>query len=213
VTSWMVVDMDWEYVIWVIDKVGNFAIGVIALFITIIAVYYSIKRAKIDAPNIKEPLKDLSAAKSVQQIAASQLDILSEYYNNVLRQSQRSFYFALISAGIGLMFIIAAAGFLLLNQLQEISIITLLGGALSGFVSGVNFYLYNKSSFQMAEFHSRLETTQRFLLADGLINTIINSDMKDETRRSLIDTIAGINAKQEAKDGSDAPNAASSKSQ
>lgn len=168
-------------------------ISLASILIAFISIWLNRKRVMVKALDIKEPLKELSTAKGVQEVAASQLTILGEYYNNVLSQSQRSFYFALISAGIGLLFIIAAASFLLLNQLQELALITMLGSVLSGFVSGVNFYLYNKSSSQMEEFHSRLETTQRFLLADSLCNSITDTDKKNETRCDLIKTIAKIN--------------------
>jgi hypothetical protein len=176
-----------------IDIYGDFIIQTIAVLIGAIAIYITIKRGKIEAPDIKEPLKNLSSAKSVQEIAASQLNILNEYYNNVLSQSQRSFFFALLAAGIGLLFIIAAASFVLLNQLEQLALITGLGAALSAFVSGVNFYLYKESSSQLWDFHSRLEMTQRSLLADGLCNTIVDANKKDETRCALINTIAKIN--------------------
>jgi hypothetical protein len=111
----------------------------------------------------------------------------------------------LVAAGLGLLFIIAAASILLLNQLQDLALITLLGSALSGFVSGTNFYLYNKSSSQMAVFHNRLETTQRFLLADGLCNAIADPDKMDETRCALIRTIGRVNTESEADQKSPVP--------
>lgn len=147
----------------------------------------------MEALNLDQPLKELSAAKSAQEIAASQLNILSAYYNNVLSQSQRSFYFAAAAAGIGLLFIVAAAGFVLKNQPQQIAVISILGGALSAFVSGINFYLYNKSSSQLAIFHSRLATTQNYLIADGLCSNIVDPNKMDDTRRALIKTIAKVN--------------------
>jgi hypothetical protein len=36
----------------------------------------------------------------------------------------------------------------------------------------VNFYLYARTSAQLAEFHSRLDVTQRFLLANSLCETL-----------------------------------------
>jgi hypothetical protein len=168
---------------------------VIGSLFTIIFFYLAYKRSEIEPPDIKEPLKELSDAKSIQEIAASQINILGSYYNNVLSQSQRSFYFALAAAGIGLLFIMVAAGFLLVYNLQSLAIVTTLGGALSAFVSGVNFHIYNKSSSQLANFHQRLDMTQRFLLSDGICNTIKDSTRQDETRADLIKTIAGPDLK------------------
>ena len=169
--------------------------AVIGTIMGLFATYLAYKRSKIEPPNIKEPLKELSDAKSIQEIASSQISILGSYYNNVLSQSQRSFYFALGAAGIGLLFIMVAAGFLLVYNLQSLALVTALGGALSAFVSGVNFHIYNKSSSQLADFHLRLDMTQRFLLSDGLCNSIKDSTKQDEARADLIKTIVGSDLK------------------
>jgi len=171
--------------------ISSFIGALIASFAT----YIAYKRSKIEPPNIKEPLKELSDAKSIQEIASSQISILGSYYNNVLSQSQRSFYFALGAAGIGLLFIMTAAGFLLVYNLQSLAVVTTLGGALSAFVSGVNFHIYNKSSSQLADFHQRLDMTQRFLLSDGICNSIRDSTKQDEARADLVKTIVGSNLK------------------
>jgi hypothetical protein len=147
-------------------------------------------------------IDDLSKAKTPQEVAASQIKILNLYYNNVLIQSQRSFLFALIAACIGLLFfIISAAKY----NAGEMALMTALGGSLSGFISAINFYLYNKSSSQLAEFHQRLDVTQRFLLADGLCNAIIDEGKKDDARRDLMNTISGIYIKTEIEKINTAP--------
>jgi len=148
-------------------------------------------RKKIEPPNIGKPLENLSKAKGVQEIAASQIDMLTSYYGNVLTQSQRSFNFALLSGGVGLLFIMATIGFLVSQLSQNLAIVTTLGAALSGFISGVNFYVYNKSSSQMGEFHNRLNKTQNFLVADGMCDKL-DEVTKNQVRSDLIRTLAGI---------------------
>jgi len=120
--------------------------GLITLITIVVPYYLYNKSAKNIKLEIKEPLKELSTAKSVQEIAASQMNILGDFYNSVLTQSQKSFYFALASAGLGLLFFMSAGGFLLVYNLQSLALITTLGGTLSGFVSGINFYIYNLNS-------------------------------------------------------------------
>jgi hypothetical protein len=142
-------------------------------------------------PDIKKPLEDLSKARGVQEIAASQIDMLSSYYGNVLNQSQRSFYFALISGGFGLLFVMAAIGALVSQRSQNLAIVTTIGSVLSGFISAVNFHVYNKSSSQMGEFHSRLNRTQNFLVADGMCDKL-DDITKNQVRSDLIRTLAGI---------------------
>jgi hypothetical protein len=52
-------------------------------------------------------------------------------------------------------------------------------------ISGVNFYLYGKTTTQMAEFQSRLDMTQRFLLANSICENL-DGDFKQNTRSQLV---------------------------
>jgi len=169
----------------------SISIAVIIVISGVVLAFFVDKKRKIESPNIKKPLEDLSKAKSVQEIAASQIDMLTSYYSNVLSQSQRSFYFALLSGGVGLLFIMATIGFLISQLSQNLAIVTTLGAALSGLISGVNFYVYNKSSSQMGEFHNRLNKTQNFLVADGMCDKL-DEVTKNQVRSDLIRTLAGI---------------------
>jgi len=128
----------------------------------------------------------------VQQIAASQIELLNGYYHLVLSQAGRSFRWALIAAGIGLLFFLAAVTFLVIRQPQQLATISLISGALIEVISGINFYLYGKTSAQLAEFHSRLDITQRFLLANSLCETL-DDESRNRERSELIRKIAGIN--------------------
>ena len=150
---------------------------------------------QIQTVDVEKSIKELSAAKSVQEVASSQISILNGYYNNVLSQSQMSFRFALFTAFFGFLFFLAAAVFLLIYNLQSLAQITVLGGALSSIISLVNFHLYNKSSSQLADFQQRLDMTQRFLLSEALCNTIKDPDKQDATRADLIMTIIGSDLK------------------
>jgi hypothetical protein len=172
-------------------------IAVIGSFLSVIvgSLLAYIANKKIKAIDIEEPLKELSTAKNVQEITASQINILSKYYDNALIQSQKSFNFALAAAGLGLLFFLSAGGVLLIYNFQSLAMITTLGGTLSGFVSAVNFYMYNKSSSQLADFHQRLDKTQRFLLSDGICNSIKDPSKQDATRADLIMTIVGSDLK------------------
>jgi hypothetical protein len=50
---------------------------------------------------------------NVQQIAASQLELLAGYHQIALAQSRRSFFWALVGSGVGLIFFVAAVAFAL----------------------------------------------------------------------------------------------------
>jgi len=128
---------------------------------------------------------------NVQEIAASQIELLSTYHNVVLKQAKDSFQWAIIAAGIGFIFLLISVFFVLYLKSLDVAVISLIGGVLIEFISAINFYLYGKTSTQMASFQSRLDKTQRFLLANSLCEGL-DADHKQKSRSELIQTIAGI---------------------
>ena len=149
------------------------------------------------------PLERLSKAKpaDVQEIAASQIQLLSNYHEEVLSQAKQSFLWALIAAGIGLVFFLAGIAFILNRQAIEIAVISAIGGALIEFISAINFYLYRKTASQMADFEERLDRTQRFLIANSLCEGL-EGDAKQQARSELIKIIAGVTSSNQMQNNS-----------
>lgn len=142
--------------------------------------------------SITESIKRLSDAEvgDVQKIAASQIGLLSNYYNNALNQSKQSFKLALIVACFGFIFFIAAI--IMINYKQDnLSYIPIIGGALIELIAGTLFFLYNKSKEQLAEFFYRLDNTQRFLIANSICEGL-NDENKQKARSILIEKISEI---------------------
>ena len=151
-----------------------------------------------EVSSIDNAVERLSRASpsDVQEIAASQIELLSTYHKLVISQAQRSFIWGLIAAGIGLTFFITAVSFLLVRTpaVQEpanAAIVSVISGALIEIISGINFYLYSKASLQLAEFQTRLDVTQRFLLANSLCEAL-EGELKHQSRAELIRKIAGV---------------------
>ncbi len=138
----------------------------------------------------EKALKQLSDANNddVKAIAASQIELLSRFYDLSLSQAGRSFHWALIASMVGLVFFLLAIAFMFFRLSGELSIITMLGGALIEFIAGVNFYLYGKTLSQLTLFQGRLEVTQRFLLANSLCESL-GEGWKDKTRARLINQL------------------------
>ncbi|MBT3323354.1 MAG: toll/interleukin-1 receptor domain-containing protein [Anaerolineae bacterium] len=122
---------------------------------------------------------------NIQAIAASQIEMLRVYYSEVLDQAQKSFRWAIIAAAIGLFFFLGAVVFTMIQDLQNIAIVSLISGSLIEVISGINFYLYGKTSGQLADFQVRLDITQRILLANSICETI-EGEFKHETRSEII---------------------------
>lgn len=153
----------------------------------------STRNAYIIAQQSLEPIQRLSQTdpSQVQEIVASQIQLLNVYYEVVLDQARKSFRWALIAAGVGSAFFLAAVSFLLLRQSQDIAFISLISGALIEVISCINFFLYGKTSAQLAEFQTRLDKTQRFLLANSVCEGL-GEEFKQQARSELVRAIAGI---------------------
>ena len=145
-------------------------------------------------------LKRLTEAASgdVKEIAASQIELLSRFYDLSLSQASRSFRWALVASIVGLLFFIAAIGFMVTQQ-GDVATISVIGGAMVQFIAGVNFFLYGKTLSQLTLFQGRLEVTQRFLLANSLCESL-DGKVKHYTRARLIGALAGVSGADLAKD-------------
>lgn len=142
-----------------------------------------------------EPIRRLFEAdpSKIQEIAASQIQLLNIYHNVVLDQAKNSFRWALVAAGTGFCFFLASVMFLLFRNDQDIAVISLISGALIEIIAGLNFYLYGKTSAQLSEFQNRLDKTQRYLLANSVCEGL-DEESKQKSRSELVRAIAGIEA-------------------
>ena len=127
----------------------------------------------------------------VQKIAASQIELLTSYYDAVLAQAKHSFRWALIAAAIGLVFFLGAVGFLLKDLPGNVALISTIAGVVVETISGLNFFLYGRTTKQLAHYHNNLDRTQRFLLANSMCESL-EGDERNRVRTELIRIIAGI---------------------
>ena len=125
---------------------------------------------------------------NIQSVAASQIKMLTSFYQLVLHQAGRSFFWALVAAVVGLGFFLLALGFLILRQSQDIAIASTISGTIIEIIAGLNFYLYGKTTTQLATFHSRLEATQSFLLANSMCEAL-GAEARDISRAVVIKEI------------------------
>jgi hypothetical protein len=104
---------------------------------------------------VRSAISSLSQSEpgDVQNIAASQTELLVGYYDAVLNHANKSFFWALIAAAIGLAFFVSAMVFLGWNGTLEVGVIGAVGGAIVEVIAGVNFVLYGKATTQLGDFH------------------------------------------------------------
>lgn len=107
------------------------------------------------------------------------LDNLEKYYKLIKVHAENSFKVSLFSGVIG--FILISVG-LVIGYLDQknlnILYISTASGILIEFISGIFFYLYNKTIRELKDYHERLLQVQNILLAFKIVD-----DTKDEQKK------------------------------
>lgn len=157
----------------------------------------SVKQQAMASVAAEQALKQLKNTQGddVKGIVSAQISLLSSFYDLSLDQARRSFSWALVASGLGLVCFIIAIGFVLLMKDTtgtNAAILSAIAGAMIQFIGGVNFYLYGRTTNQLTLFQERLGNTQRFLLANSLCENL-GGKLKDYSRARLIGTLAGFN--------------------
>lgn len=128
-------------------------------------------------------------------IAGPHLKLVDGYYNNVLQQSRRSFSWAIV--GFVSVFNFFAVAVLLLifrspgNATTLAAIITALGGATSGLLTGYLLNLHKSASAQAAASQVHLDRIQRFFIANSASENLQEAS-KDSTREALIKKLGDL---------------------
>jgi Cyanobacterial TRADD-N associated 2-Transmembrane domain len=134
----------------------------------------------------------------IQEVAASQVEISEMYYQNVLQHARRLFRWALIAAGTGLIFFLAAVALLVWHQPVNGALISLTSGGVMEALAALNFCLYGRVFNQFREFHERLDRTQQYLLANSICENL-KGDVKQATQIELMRAMMHSLARQEEK--------------
>lgn len=121
----------------------------------------------------------------IEVVASAQINSLVKFYNLALKQSQASFNLAVIASAIAVMFFIASLSFFLIKDSPDLARISLISGALIEVISAIVFYLYKKTSDQLAEYRGWLDSTQRFLLANRVCDNM-QGEEQQKVRAEII---------------------------
>jgi hypothetical protein len=146
-----------------------------------------------DFSQVKPSIDRLAKAdpKDVQEIAASQLQLMTGYHKVVVSQASRCFFWALAGAGIGLVFLALAALYSIATGNAVAAMVPFLCGSVVAAVAGLLFHLYGRTAAELSDFHDRLESVQRNLLANSICEGL-SGDKKEQTRADLARKIANI---------------------
>ena len=125
----------------------------------------------------------------IQKTGSLVIELLNRYNEEVLSQAKKSFNWAVTVALMGFALFIGSLFILFTMQLQQIAAIGIIGGAIVEVVAGLQFYLYGKTTTQLAYFQQSLDRTQRFLIANSICEAL-EGENKQKSRAELVKYIA-----------------------
>ncbi|WP_439185874.1 TRADD-N-associated membrane domain-containing protein [Carboxylicivirga taeanensis] len=148
----------------------------------------AIKNVMLKLPDSKNPTTEY-----FDNLVKINVENLSAYYTLVKTHTQQSFKVSLLSGVFGLLLI--SIGLVIGFQFEEfknIGYISTGAGILIEFISGVLFYLYNKTVRQLKDYHDSLINVQNILLSFKLIESIKEEKSKTEMIGKMINRLVGI---------------------
>jgi hypothetical protein len=101
-----------------------------------------------DFSQVKHSIDRLAKAdpKDVQEVAASQLQLIAGCQKIVVSQASRCFFWGLVGTGIGLGFFVVAALYSIVTGNAAAAMVPALSGSVIAAVAGVLFYLYGRTT-------------------------------------------------------------------
>jgi len=129
--------------------------------------------------------------KDVQEVAASQLHLLTGHYKIALSQSRRCLFWALFAAGIGVAFFVLAVFCGIIASNAVAAVIPFLAGLVMEAAAGLLFRSYGRTAAEASGFHQSLEDVQRHLLANSICEGL-TGERREQTRADLVRRIANI---------------------
>ncbi len=135
-------------------------------------------------------LEDKTYFDSLVEINVSNLDA---YYNLVKTHTKRSFTCAVLVGIIGFAMLCFGIGMLYKEpDKSQLAYISSSSGIITEFISGVFFYLYNKTVRQLKDYHDSLLDVQNILLSFKLIETTKNEEKRSQMTDKMIEFLVGM---------------------
>jgi hypothetical protein len=118
------------------------------------------------------------------------VDNLSDYYTQVRVHTNNSFWASIVAGGLGFVLIAVGLGWGFSDSgsnSQSLSYVATGSGVFVEFISGVFFYLYNRTVRQLKDYHDSLLDVQNILLSFRIVE-----QSKAEHQGALFDKILGF---------------------
>jgi uncharacterized membrane protein len=158
----------------------------------------AIKNVMLKLPDSNNPTTEY-----FDSLVKINVENLSAYYTLVKTHTQQSFKVSLMAGIVG--FILIGVGLVIgfqYENFKSIGIISTGAGIFVEFISGVLFYLYNKTVRQLKDYHDSLINVQNILLSFKLIESTRDEKSKTEMIGKMINRLVGIENKTMPNSGS-----------
>ncbi len=123
----------------------------------------------------------ITAPDNVQETARLMQKMIVSYYQDVRRQALLAFFAAFVLEVVAVAFFVYAA-YMTMGGTIQTAALSAISGFLIQLMTAVVFYLYSQSARQFAGFHICLERTNRYLLANALVEHL--PDAERATKRA-----------------------------
>lgn len=169
------------------------------IIVTIFSVSYSVlffilfdskeKTLELEKKNLEEKIKgtkSIDEQNPFDRLVRINVNNLEEYYDLVKKSNSKSFYTALIMSIIGVIIMLFGVGIGIGNQ-SNLTSLAVASGLIVEIISGLLFYLYNRTIIQLKDSHDSLINVQNVLLSFKVIEQITDEDKKSEVLKQMID--------------------------
>lgn len=169
-------------------------IWIIAIFFLLAIIGSDVERLNHELDGLEDSRKIYESflgindeTKYFHKLVQININNLREYYSLIKIHTAQSFRTSLFVGILGFTLIIAgvAIGFFR-NDLKDISYLTGSVGVLTEFISGVFFYLYNKTVRELKGYHDSLLEVQNVLMSFKLVEDLQSQETKAEMIKAMI---------------------------
>jgi hypothetical protein len=132
--------------------------------------------------------RTVNSSKHFDTLVSINISNLEEYYDLVKQSNQRSFTVSLSMSILGVLLILTglAYSFLIGND-NNITYLAAASGIVVELISGLLFYLYNRTVIQLKDYHDSLLDVQNILLSFKLIDDLKDEEHKSATMKQMIE--------------------------
>lgn len=178
-----------------IDTVMEFVMGIVVYLLAALGILYTLmdvfihKEDESIKKEVDKTLKDIQKPKDydVFKLLYKNVTETTQYYIISKRQASKSFALAVISCILGV--VIYICGFLVVSFFDKnIIIFTTISGTVVEIITGLSFWIYNKCTKQLNEYHKRLSSTEKYLTSIQMADKM-SENGREEMYKWLIQNV------------------------